>query len=768
MALQVGWYGYGGNSPLAEALRPTITDLGMSLCTIHEWENADIQWNRDTWLTHLKKADIIIVPANWQTQPAKSNNRLTQALSLGKPVICSPLPAYKKVAERHPDSFLFADTPEEWKAQLLVLRDNEEVRQRLSMKAQEAAKDYSIDVIAGKWLDLFQDKQKVDIVIPTYNNLRGLKLCLDSIRTCTDVLHNIIVVNSGSDDDLHQYLTLQNDIIYKKLDGRKNFAEAVNAGIAAGSAKYICVLNDDVVVTHGWLTGLVASCQNGVGIVGPLSNCDKGWLHNYDINVAGVDLLPGSNTFEQIEPIIKDIHSYRSPYQEVVEREWVAYYCTLILREAYEKAGKLNDEFTNSGEDVDHCRRIRKQGYRIVQNFSSFVFHFGAVSRRGLEQEDPGSYHEADKSTNAHLHLLWDRPSVMIYSGPSYERWDYRNAEVGGVGGSEIWQIMLSREFNRMGYHVVSFADVPENSNDDGVEWRHFSEYDSMVDRHWYDYAILSRTTDPLKFPLRAGKIFVLSHDIWLLSQKDQVFLDRVNKFLCLSEWHRDFFSDYHKIPKDRIALSSNGIDFQRFDSITDVERNPYRFHYSSSWDRGLDNLLYLWPLIRDHIPEAELHVYYGSHTWKAACLQRGDIQGLAKIDEIEKGMQQPGIYSHGRVGQRELATELKKASVLLYPQWFSESFFIGGIEAQYAGVPVICNKYAGVTTTLGESAILLGNGDAWWPYSKEGREAFLQETATLLTHKDKWQHWSEKGKANASKYSWGNVALSWVKLFDA
>lgn len=80
--------------------------------------------------------------------------------------------------------------------------------------------------------------------------------------------------------------------------------------------------------------------------------------------------------------------------------------------------------------------------------------------------------------------------------------------------------------------------------------------------------------------------------------------------------------------------------------------------------------------------------------------------------------------------------------------------------------MPVIANKYAGLITSLGDSAILLGNGDAWWPYSKEGREAFLDETLSILEDKNKWTNWSERGFQNTKKYSWKNVALMWQKLF--
>lgn len=761
--LKVGWTGYGGNSPQAEELRPVINELGLALFTIHEWDNADIKWDRHTWLNHLREADIIIVPANWKTQSAKSNNRLTQAMSLGKPVIASPLPAYLKVLADHPGSFLLADTPEEWKDALTKLRDDGALRKNTAEIGLRASQDYSIDAMAGKWLDVFKINASVDIVIPTYNNLRGLKLCIESIRRCTNTLHKIIVVNNGTDEEIHAWLDSQGDIIYQK-SGRMTFSQAVNAGISAGKSKYVCILNDDVIVSEGWLNYLVDACGDGIGAVGPLSNCDKGWLHNLDINIGGVELLPGTNTFDQIEPIIPQIYSWKSPYVDRPEREWAAFYCTLIPRAVLDKVGALCEEYVNSGEDVDLCRRIKQMGFKIIQDFRSFVFHFGAVSRKGLEAEGYDAYHDADKKTQATLARIWGKKNVVIYSGPSWEKWDHRSLE-SGIGGSEVWQIWLARELSKLGYRVVSFCDCAEEVMDGDVQYIPFTQFPKYVNEHWIDHLILSRTTDPLDLPVRAGQVFIQIHDIWMLSEKTKTHVDKVTKYCALSGWHLDFAANHHGIPKDRFVLTANGIDFARFDH--DAPKLRHKLIWGSSWDRGLDNVLYLLPFIRANVPDVELAVFYGTKTWVESCKRRGDSEGLKKIAQLEELTQQPGVTVYGRVSQQRLALEYKTSSLLLYSTSFSETFWIGGVEAQYAGVPVLANKYAGITTTLGDSALLLGNGDAYWPYTKEGREAFLAEAVSLLTDDVKWQQWSDRGFENAKRYSWANCALRWKRLFD-
>jgi len=764
--MNVYWFGYGGSSYLAENLRPVIESLGMILTTIHEHENADIKWNLTTWKDDLSKADIIILPTNHKVQPAKSNNRLTQALSMGKPVICGSLESYRRVEERFPGCCLFADTQNQYREQLIKIRDSADLKRALSLKALEAAKGYSIEVIGKSWEGLFLDVDRTDIIIPTYNNYECLKLCIESIRACTTSFYNIIVINNGPDPKTREYLDNQQDI--KKVHlGRCSFAQAINNGLSISKSKYVCLLNDDTIVSRGWLKAMISSCTDNVGAVGVLSNCDHGWLHNIDLEIGGVRLLPGSNTLDQIRPIIDGIYQFRSSVDQVPERDWVAFYCTLIPRKVVEAVGFLDEAFVNSGEDVDYCRRIRKMGYKIVQNYKSFVFHFGAVGRKILESENVGSYQEADRKTQYYLSEKWARENVVIYSGPSWEKWDFRNVDSGGIGGSETWVVCLARQFSNLGYRVKVFADCPEPGIMDGeIEWKHYSEYDRYIDQNWIDYFISSRTTDTLRLPVRAGKIYVMIHDVWLLSDRYQLYMDKVDKFCVLSQWHWDFVKEYHGIPDDKLWMTSNGIDPSRFDSIQ-VERDPYRLIYSSSPDRGLDTLLYLFDYIKAEVPQANLHIFYGFDNWEKSARMRNNPHDLDRIQQLKEAMNKPGIHYHGRVGQKQLALEFSKSSVLSYPGDFEESFCITAVEAQQAGCVVLASNYAGLRTTIGDSAPLVGEGCKGASYTKEYREVFVERCVRLLNDKQYWGEWSERGKMNAQKYSWNNVALSWKDLFS-
>lgn len=86
---------------------------------------ARVPWDPVGVYEQMDHADIGIIPvdpdgpAYWQL---KSENRLTLKMSVGLPVIASPVPAYEPVA-RHGYSALFARSREEWLQHLEALRD---------------------------------------------------------------------------------------------------------------------------------------------------------------------------------------------------------------------------------------------------------------------------------------------------------------------------------------------------------------------------------------------------------------------------------------------------------------------------------------------------------------------------------------------------------------------------------------------------------------------------------------------------------------------
>src|ERR1700689_3877527 len=104
------------------------------------------------------------------------------------------------------------------------------------------------DIIIKRKKTAYQDKAVFSILIPTWNNLAYLKLCIDSIRKNSSYTHQIIVhVNEGTDGTL-DWVESQNGIDYSHSKTNVGVCYALNAGRDIVSTNYIVYINDDMYV----------------------------------------------------------------------------------------------------------------------------------------------------------------------------------------------------------------------------------------------------------------------------------------------------------------------------------------------------------------------------------------------------------------------------------------------------------------------------------------------------------------------------------------
>ncbi len=120
-----------------------------------------IAWNPVTVYEELKRADLGIIPINRREQskrgvfpPAwqvKSENRLTLKMSIGLPVIATPIPSYESVIEQGRNGFL-AESRNDWLGCLDQLRDPK-LRRSIGEKARASVlQRYSMEEQARRFL----------------------------------------------------------------------------------------------------------------------------------------------------------------------------------------------------------------------------------------------------------------------------------------------------------------------------------------------------------------------------------------------------------------------------------------------------------------------------------------------------------------------------------------------------------------------------------------------------------------------------------------
>ena len=560
-------------------------------------------------------------------------------------------------------------------------------------------------------------------------------------------------------------------IIILKPKKALNFSESCNVGIKNSSNGKIFVANDDIIISKNTIENLVKNTDDNT-VTGPDSNCNLGFQTDYAYTVKGVRLVPAM-TLEQVSNIIPDIYNIDVIKTENVQRQWLAFFATMFTRKCVEDVGLLDENFIFDREDLDWCVRAANIGKKFVQVFSSYCFHFGGVSRKRKHKE-LGLKHDLDQEDNAlyykNKYNIKDKPILGFFCFDAWEYWDENsiNSSISGkpkgIGGSETQAILLTRELSKLGYKVKLFNKCKERHFDTGgfdVEYIPFQDFGSYSKKIRYSHFVASRYLQCFDIPFNSDHNYAMIHDVFLIladrNKPHDVKQDKIEKYFCLSNAHKQFVSGHHNIPLDKILMTSNGVDFSRFEN-KGIKKDPYKMIYSSSPDRGLEILLSLFPKVKKEVPEVTLDIFYGFENFQ-------DQNYVKKMFEIIK--KTPGVTYHGRVGQDELAEEFLRSSVWAYPTWFEETFAITALEAMAAGTIVLSSDYWGLMDTVKEGGILLPmNNNRNTVYSPEYQNKWISECIKLLKNKEYAEIWRNKGYERVKRFTWEAVALQWHLYF--
>lgn len=235
-----------------------------------------------------------------------------------------------------------------------------------------------------------QGQPLISIVIPTKNNGKVLKTCIDSIFAMSTYRNfEVLVINNGSTDastlDYLSTLRHREQINVLDHDVPFNYSEINNFGVRHAHGELLVFLNDDTeVVSPDWLEYMGGYAQlPHVGAVGAkllYPGAEK-------IQHTGVINLSGGPT-HAFWGAQSDEPGYFN--RNLLEHDWVAVTgaCLMLERRKFGSVGGFNEELAIAYNDVALCFSLVEHGYYQVVCPSVRLIHHESLSR-GDDRLDP-------------------------------------------------------------------------------------------------------------------------------------------------------------------------------------------------------------------------------------------------------------------------------------------------------------------------------------------------------------------------------------------
>src|SRR3954451_22488237 len=97
---------------------------------------------------------------------------------------------------------------------------------------------------------------QADLVVPTWNGRGLLERCLPTLVAQAGVARLVVVDNGSTDGTAEMLAERFPSVAVVALAENRGFARAVNAGVAAGAAKHVVLVNNDVECDPGFVAAL--------------------------------------------------------------------------------------------------------------------------------------------------------------------------------------------------------------------------------------------------------------------------------------------------------------------------------------------------------------------------------------------------------------------------------------------------------------------------------------------------------------------------------
>jgi GT2 family glycosyltransferase len=220
---------------------------------------------------------------------------------------------------------------------------------------------------------------RTTVVVAPREQFRVTRPALESIFAQTELPYKLVYVDGASPAPVQRYLKLrarQRGFTLIRAGHYISPMEARALALPHVDTEYVCFIDNDVLVTRGWLDRLVRCAdETGAWAVGPLycnGSPASGLIHMAG-GLAHILEENGRRSFFEEHRFPERLLSEVQTYLRRGPTELVEFHCKLLRTETFDKFGPQDPRYLSCAESLDLCLRLREAGYPVYLEPSAIV-----------------------------------------------------------------------------------------------------------------------------------------------------------------------------------------------------------------------------------------------------------------------------------------------------------------------------------------------------------------------------------------------------------
>ena len=224
------------------------------------------------------------------------------------------------------------------------------------------------------------ENQIFSILLPSWNNLPYLQLCIRSIKAHSDLAHQIIVViNEGKDGTL-DWVKSQEDLTYIYSEENLGICIGLNEAAKLAQTDYLLYINDDMYVLPHWDKILWDTIQQ-IGHT------------KFMLSATMIEPSDTGNPCAAVQDYGNSIETFQEDklleqFAEIKKQDWngSTWPPNVMHKSLWNKVGGMSEEFSpGMYSDPDLSMKLWQAGVRYFKGVGeSKVYHFGSRSTKRL------------------------------------------------------------------------------------------------------------------------------------------------------------------------------------------------------------------------------------------------------------------------------------------------------------------------------------------------------------------------------------------------